>query len=435
MSGATDSRGVYRIFGLASGNYLVSASLGPSLGMVGELTPAQLQWLDRGAGPGPGPPPTAGHPMASAPTFYPSTADIGVATPVTLLRGEERTGIDIIVVRVPAARVSGIVIGLDGQPLANAIVVRAPKKLGGVSGPAFNLQARSGSDGTFTMNGVTPGDYTVLARASATGETVPVNGAGLNMPAGALSLWAQADLNVNGDDIGGLELRLQPGMTISGTVAFEGSAPVPTDLATYRPSISAVDRSIPTVTVTNSARPSVPAASDHAFKLDGIAPGAYFLTSAKAAPVVEGQPPVWMLKSILRGSTDLLNGPFDVRPREDLTDVVVTYTDRKTQVNGRFVDRTGQPASEYRVLVFTTNRAMWTSPVLLQRLAASSRAAVDGSFHVTGLPPGEYYVCAMTEGAQAVTFDNAFFESIIPQSIKITLAEGTTVTQTFRVGG
>jgi hypothetical protein len=118
-----------------------------------------------------------------------------------------------------------------------------------------------------------------------------------------------------------------------------------------------------------------------------------------------------------------------------MTDVVVTYTDRQTQVNGRFVNGVGQPASEYRVLVFTADRTRWSSPVLLRRWSASSRAAVDGTFHVMGLPPGEYYVCAMTEGAQAATFDSAFFDSIVPQSITITLAEGATVTQTFKVGG
>ena len=46
-------------------------------------------------------------------------------------------------------------------------------------------------------------------------------------------MWAQADITIDGRDAI-VALDLQPGMTISGRLVFEGSAPPPTNLTGYR---------------------------------------------------------------------------------------------------------------------------------------------------------------------------------------------------------
>ncbi|HEY6358486.1 MAG TPA: carboxypeptidase-like regulatory domain-containing protein, partial [Vicinamibacterales bacterium] len=144
MNGAvTDSRGIYRVFGLVPGDYLISATAPLLSGPMATLTTAQLQWLDRGSGAGAVPPPPSSRPLIPVPTFYPGTADVAAAGVVTLGRGEERADLDIALVRVGAANISGIVSGADGQPFANAIVARAPKKIGSLTGSALNLQTRS----------------------------------------------------------------------------------------------------------------------------------------------------------------------------------------------------------------------------------------------------------------------------------------------------
>jgi hypothetical protein len=123
-----------------------------------------------------------------------------------------------------------------------------------------------------------------------------------------------------------------------------------------------------------------------------------------------------------------------VHPREDISGAVATYTDHHTTLEGQLTNAAGQPVSQFRVLVFSSNHDRW-APTVLPRWMASVRAGVDGSFRIVGLPAGEYYVCALVDGAQPPTADEAFLTSLVSASIKITLVDGETHTQTFKVGG
>ena len=67
-------------------------------------------------------------------------------------------------------------------------------------------------------------------------------------------------------------------------------------------------------------------------------------------------------------------------------------------ISGHVTDATSAPVSNYTVVVFPTDRTMWSVTPRLLRLA---RPAEDGSFEVSSLPPGEYWVAATdpVEGA------------------------------------
>jgi hypothetical protein len=51
------------------------------------------------------------------------------------------------------------------------------------------------------------------------------------------SLWAVADVSASGADIQGLALALEPGVTVSGRIAFDGTTEPPQDLSQFRVSI------------------------------------------------------------------------------------------------------------------------------------------------------------------------------------------------------
>jgi hypothetical protein len=180
--------------------------------------------------------------------------------------------------------------------------------------------------------------------------------------------------------------------------------------------------------------PPVPNA-DRTFKIEGIVPGTYRMSGYGSTPAPFGQTPnAWWIKSAVRDGRDLLDTPFEIRPGEDLTGVVVTYTDRRTELNGTLVDAKGQPVAQFVLFAFSTNRARWDTDSV-GRWTTSARAGADGTFRFIGLPPGEYYVCALTELDPAQRSDAAFLETLVAASYKVTLSEGEKKSQTFRVGG
>jgi uncharacterized protein (DUF2141 family) len=325
-----------------------------------------------------------------------------------------------------------MVSGLDGQPAADAMVLRSQKHVSNLLGwSPFSGPVRSNRDGSFAFTGLTPGQYTITVRASTAGTTT-VGPANMTVPAGPLTLWGQADVSVGGDDVDGVAIHLQPGMTVSGSMVFEGSTPPPEDLARFKPRLVPVDSDVPSVTVDVGGAP--PTKADRTFAIEGVMPGSYVLTGTGNVPTTAGSGPVWAVKSIVAGGRDLLNAPFEVHPREDISGAVVTYTDRQAALEGQLTNAAGQPVSQFRVLVFSSNHDRWV-PAVLPRWMASVRAGVDGSFRIVGLPAGEYYVCALVDGAQPPTADEAFLTSLVSASIKITLVDGETHTQTFKVGG
>ena len=116
-----------------------------------------------------------------------------------------------------------------------------------------------------------------------------------------------------------------------------------------------------------------------------------------------------------------------------MSDVLLTFTDQTTEIGGRLVDGANRPAPEYFVFVFPTNRSFWFQGS--RRMRPPTRPANDGGFRVLGLPPGEYYVAALTEFDQNDLYDASFLEQLIPAAFKITLAEGEKRTQDLRIAG
>jgi len=60
-------------------------------------------------------------------------------------------------------------------------------------------------------------------------------------------------------------------------------------------------------------------------------------------------------------------------------------------ISGHVTDAKSAPVSSYSVVVFPTDRTKWLEPSQSLKVA---RPAQDGSFEVTSLPPGEYWVAA-----------------------------------------
>jgi Carboxypeptidase regulatory-like domain len=431
-----DDRGMYRLYGLAAGTYVVSISSGLLSGPIGGAprvaTQAEVQWALRGAASSPGaaqpPAPPRGPGQRYATLFYPGTTDPSGASQVTIEAGEERTGIDFIARFVPTSSLEGSVARADGQPVRGVQILPVlMTRTMAASVPEFPTRASVTPDGKFSVSGLAPGRYLVSARAPSALSPAPAPG-GRGTPAAVVAdLWAAAEIDVAGHDISGVLLTLVPGMTVSGRIAFDAKArPVPTDLTTVRLNLGP-----PPGFSVSLGVPSAQADADGTFKISGIAPGSFLLNASITGSTPMN--PTWVLKSALLGGRDIIDTPFEVRPNTDTTDVVVTFTDQVTQLSGSLTDRAGRPAPGYFVIVFTTNSAHWRQGS--RWLRVPTRPATDGRFTISGLPPGEYYLAALTEFQQNEWYTPAFLQQLVPMSLMIVLGDGEKKVQDLKLAG
>ncbi len=188
----TDDRGVYRLFGLPPGRYLVSVGVkvGP-----GEYTFGSTRGYYKR-------------------TYHPNVADEAQATVIEVKAEEEATGIDLRVAPMEKTyQASGRIVDAEtNQPIAGSMydfgIVEGEKLRSVYMGVSADEQ------GQFYLRGLSPSRYGVTASGGLTAN-----------------YFSDPTLfEITDKDIEGLELKLQRGATINGSAVIEGTSD-PTMLA------------------------------------------------------------------------------------------------------------------------------------------------------------------------------------------------------------
>lgn len=358
----TDDRGSFRLFGLVPGEYVIGAGGIP-------------------------------------PVYYPGTPIVSNAVTITLALGEERAGIDFALQLVQSAKVEGVVVGLDGAPVPAASLTLVGRE----GPPTMSGLGPSDVEGRFSLAGIAPGEYSLVARTP--------------------KIWAAEHISVNGFDVTGVVLRAAPGMSVSGRLQFDVSQLTGDPLA-WHVGLAPILR---TTGVTVSPSPASIAANG-TFSIADVKPGSYRFF---AVPAVPGPPDRrWSLKSVVANGRDIVDLPIEVQPGGDLRDVVVTITDRIAELSGSLVTAdASQATADFYIVVFPVNRAFWLKD---SRRIVSVRPGNDGRFTVGGLPAGEYYVAALTDVEPGEWFDSTFLAAL-PTSTRVVLAEGEKKTLDLRI--
>jgi uncharacterized protein (DUF2141 family) len=436
-SGVTDDRGIYRAWGLPPGEYVVMATLRLS-GVPAGARPEDFQPLTtdevrrvqalvasgRG-GPGAGradaldtAPVPASRAVMYAPVFFRGTTDLAASTTITLGIGEERNGVDFQIQVVPTATIEGTLsLPASADPRTISVTLQQGGTQGqllGAAGGRGSMAARPSPEGKFSFAGVAPGQYTVAARAIAGAvQALPANSP-------ARTLWAQADLSIDGRDTN-VALELQPGMTIKGRLVFEGTSPPPTNLPAFRIWL------IPPGSGGNlgAGPPGGQVDAEGKFTFTGVTPGFYrFLQSMPSAT----GPNVWRLKGSTANGRDAFDAPLRVTAGENL-DWVLTFTDRPSELEGVLQDASGRQAPDYFIVVFPVDRAYWTPG---SRRVASPRPGSDGTY-IVALPPGEYYVAALTDLDNGDLNRAQFLDQLVGSAVRVTLRDGQKTRQDLRI--
>jgi len=412
---ATDDRGVYRIFGLAPGDYLVSATVRPAgvtvgvsafsstdIHQVSRADVQRAQQLLRGSSAGAAvtAPAAAGPTDTSrvnyAPVYHPSATASAEANLITLGRSEERSGIDVQVRLMATATLAGIVSRPDGEPVSNASLnlKETGPAADGYSGTV--RLARSSADGSFSIPGLNPGRYELVSYTYPEGH------------------WGTTTVEVAGRDQS-TSVVLAPGGTISGRIVFDG--------ASKPPAATAV---LPILQRPVIPGPTYDRTADGKFVISNIPPGKYRLR-------INGRPPAgWLLRSAMVNGADASDIEFEIKSNETIDNIVVTLTDRGAEVSGRFMDAAGKPAPEYVLLVFSADRRFWAPRSLRTQQV---RPDANGTFVARDLPAGDYFISAVTDLEDGEWNDPAFLAALAAASpVRITLAEGEKKVQDIRVG-
>lgn len=382
----TDDVGQYRMTSLPPGDYVVVARLRDTW-MSDEKEPQMLSY---------------------APTYHPGTANPLEAAKVRLAPGREVGGIDINLVAVRAAKLSGSAAGTDGMPMTSGTIALT-QEIMGPSGGRMSMagSTRIGPDGTWTMKDVPPGDYVIRAIGSAGSRA---------------SETALMQISVTGQDLEGLVLAADAGALLSGRVTTDTGDALPrAERLTFATS--------PLFMTTTAVRTT--AGQD-----DGLvgADGAFLRRSFSGQVVarITGLPRGWAVKRVVVGGQDVTGLPFDLRPGQQVDDVSVVITSRFAGVSGTVMDTDGKPTRDATVLLYSTDPARWHEAAGNQRTARPDQSS---RYRFDVVPPGEYFLVAVETMQQWQMNDPDFLKEQQERATKIVVRESEPVTADVQVVG
>ena len=372
-----------------------------------------------------------------APTFYPNSPTISRATRVAVAAGEEKTGVDIDVAVVRAARVSGTVVGSPSPVVAPALrlVPAGENTEGGAITQMSPVLMQP--DGRFDFAGVAPGQYVLRAMTlvnaarggGPTGSALAVFGArGAAMASANIGvpapnepvLWASQPITVGEDGVTGLVISLRPGTPISGRMQFAGAAQPPPPQS---------GRALVVVRTTNTDPFSSPSGtiatvtSDFTFRIPGIEPGRYGITPSN-------WPAFPTFKSVTVGGVDVTDLPIEIAETE-VSDVVVTMSDLPRGTVSGAVDR-APGAGDQVIVVFPTDRRYWVDLVAAQRRFVVAPVNAKGQFKFGSPPAGEYFYGLLPDSATEDWPTVAGLEALSRSAPRFTIADGQSLTLTVR---
>ncbi len=409
----TDDLGTFRFYGLPAGEYIVGTSpIFTGLNAAVRIpTDAEIREAfglaarARAISTDLKPPAPIAPPLSNyAQVFFGDVNDPAVATRIRVAAGEVRADVDLHLTLQSTATISGEVQGpVPTVPPIQMQLVRRTRVPG-----TFTFINRPQQGATFVYVNEPPGDYLLVART----EDTPV-------------LWAEMPVTISGSDVTGLRLSLQPAMTASGRVIFNGRSLPPPD-----PSKVAI---APALVSTNDFRFAGAAVVGSAFDFtfNDLVPGR-FRVAATVRDVVKPGAPEWTLASVMLGDRDVTDLPVEVQAGVALPPITVTFTDSPSDLSGTLMTADGKPATDYFVVVLAADERYWVSG---QRRIRSTRPDADGHYAFPSLPPGAYRVAATTDLERGDLTSLTFLRDLMTTSAPVIVGAGEKKVFDLKLGG
>jgi len=133
------------------------------------------------------------------------------------------------------------------------------------------------------------------------------------------------------------------------------------------------------------------------------------------------QPPAgWRLAGIRLGDADMTDAVLDFGAG-DISGIEVALTNRLAEAAIAVNDRSGRQTRDATVVLFAVDRGRWTPD---SRFVGTARADRTGRYVSRTLPPGQYYVAAVTNLEPGDEMDPAVLEKLVPTAASVSLRDG-----------
>jgi len=365
-----DDRGIYRLFGLSPGTYLVSAG---GSGFSPVFNPYE----------------------SDIPTFAPSAATRDTAVEVTVRTGEDSSA-DIRYRGEPGHAVSGT-IKITGTNGAQATLTPINGTL--PLGTTYQFPTSPG----FAFNGVADGEYELVAQE--------IGSAGPATP--QLSISETKRITVKGANISGIELVPRPLASVSGRITFEpskipecqGKRPpllAETLVETHRPEKD-VEREVFFLRMFATA--GAPEANG-SFSMVNLQPGRYQFDARFYArywylqSITLGAPPATTAAKTAPAVKDAAASWMTLKSGEVVNNLTIKLAEGAASLRGRLPLAEGGVLPAGTAVYLIPTEADKTEDVL--RFFVTDVGA-DGTFTLNNLAPGRYKVVAQVAESQTST--------------------------------
>ena len=173
------------------------------------------------------------------------------------------------------------------------------------------------------------------------------------------------------------------------------------------------------------------------FSIGGVMPGKYWLRIQDSASrqgsgdtvVRTTGNPDWLIKSIAWKGRDYSNEPFDIAAADDLSDVVVIVTNSMPELSGSVRGSNDLNSDRAMMIAFPVEPAQWRNAGLWPARMKSASVSSTGTYQLSTLPAGDYFVAAIDRMYRNTWQDPALLAQIARSASRVTLTWGNGTTQ------
>ncbi len=370
MNGSnSNDLGEYRVFGLAPGRYILSATYRP-MSMGAEVR--------------------SGASETYAPTYYPGSISPDSAAAIDVTPGAQLRGADIRMQKARAVSVRGrIVNGVTGGPVQNVMIAIMPK-----GDAVFNMMGRSISRpynerGEFVVNSVLPGSYSLTANVNEDGKL----------------LSARVPIDVGTSPIEGILLQLNPGVDLTGRVNIPDAQR--SGLRRLRLALQPKMA----VMIGGGAQGGM-VREDGTFSFTNVQPELYEIR-------IIGLPDGGYVRSIRMGDAQVLETGIDFTNGAAPAEIAVDIAMDAGEITGTVQNEKSEPASSATVVLIPEGKRRE-----LDFYYRVSNTDQNGAFKLRNIAPGEYRAFAFDSLESGSYQDPEWLKPFESKGERISIKEG-----------